>query len=45
MKRQKMQGDQLLIDESLSDAPKTDHKPVKKPFKISPLYRRQKPNV
>ena len=35
-------GDQLLIDELLSDAPKPDHKPPKKALKKRALYRVKK---
>jgi hypothetical protein len=41
-----LQGDQLPIDELIPDAPKTIAlKPIKKPFKISPLYRSKKINA
>jgi hypothetical protein len=34
-----IQGDQLPLDELLPEAKTTPQKPVKKPFKIKPLYR------
>ncbi|WP_269452760.1 hypothetical protein [Phormidesmis priestleyi] len=43
MKRlKKIEGNQLPIDELLPDAPKTNHKPIKKPFRKQPLYRVRK---
>lgn len=35
-------GDQLPIYELLPDVPTTPHKPMKKPFKIEPLYQIKK---
>ncbi|MCY7278163.1 MAG: hypothetical protein LH702_31610 [Phormidesmis sp. CAN_BIN44] len=40
-----LQGYQLPLDEVLPDVRATPHKPAKKSYKISPLYRSKKPNV
>ncbi len=34
-----LQGEQLPLDELLPEAETIAHKPVKKPFKVEPLYR------
>jgi hypothetical protein len=34
-----LKGEQLPLDELLPEAKTTAQKPVKKPFKIEPLYR------
>ena len=40
MKRlKKIEGDQLPIDELLPDAPKTDHKPIRKALRKRALYQ------
>ena len=43
MKRlKKIEGDQLPIDELLPDAPKTNHKPIKKAIRKQALYQIKK---
>jgi len=43
MKRlKKIEGDQLPIDELLPDAPKPNHKPIRKAIRKQALYRTQK---
>ncbi|KAM3113050.1 hypothetical protein [Phormidesmis sp. 146-33] len=42
MKRKKIEGDQLPIDELLPEAPAIDYKPVKKVLNKQPLYRVKK---
>jgi len=37
-----IQGEQLALDGMLPNAAKTDHKPVKKPFKKQALYKVRK---
>jgi len=41
-KTKPIQGDQLALDELLPDAPKSNHKPIKKALKKQALYRTQK---
>jgi hypothetical protein len=44
-KKRPLQGEQLPLDELLPEAKTTPQKPIKKPFKIKPLYRRKKINA
>jgi hypothetical protein len=44
-KKRPPQGEQLPLDELLPEAKTIALKPIKKPFKISPLYRSKKINA